>query len=71
VLVELGPPMVAYEIRFLNERGGMLLLYFTHCASDEDARSRIALAADQDYAQFEIWQDDRKVDSGRLKPRPN
>jgi hypothetical protein len=57
--------MSAYEFRFLNERGGMLLLYFTHCLGDDDARARLSIASDVAYARFEIWQDDREVESGR------
>ncbi len=60
--------MSAYEFRFLNERGAMLLVYFTHCLGDEDARARIGIASDLEYARFEIWQDDRKVEAGRHRP---
>ena len=60
----LGATMSAYEFRFLNERGSMLLLYFATCMGDDDARSRIAAASRFAYASFEIWQDDRKVANG-------
>jgi len=60
--------MSAYEFRFLNESGGMLLLYYTNCIGDEEARRKVSIAADLAYARFEIWQDDRKVESGRAKP---
>jgi hypothetical protein len=56
--------MSAYEFRFLNERGNMLLLYFANCLGDEDARARIAMACELAYARFEIWQDDRNVAKG-------
>lgn len=56
--------MAAYEFRFLNERGNMLLLYFAHCLGDQDARNRVGIADDLNYVRFEIWQDDRKVDDG-------
>jgi len=57
--------MSAYEFRFLNERGEMLLLYVTQCFGDEHARSKISTTADMSYARFEIWQDDRKVGCGK------
>jgi hypothetical protein len=60
--------MSAYEFRFLNERGGMLLVYYANCVGDDDARKQLAIADDVDYSRFEIWQDDRRVDAGRMKP---
>jgi hypothetical protein len=60
--------MPAYEFRFLNERGSVLVLYFARCRGDEDARGKIASAAALTYSRFEIWQDDRKVAAGRSKP---
>jgi hypothetical protein len=69
-IVEVGLTM-AYEFRFLNERGSMLLLYFTNCNGDAAARAHLNIAADLDYAKFEIWQDDRKVDSGRMHALAN
>ena len=60
--------MSAYEFRFLNERGSMLLAYYATCTGDEDARARLGIASELVYAQFEIWQDDRKVAAGRHRP---
>jgi hypothetical protein len=60
--------MSAYEFRFLNERGSVLVFYFARCRGDEDARTRIETAAALGYARFEIWQDDRKVAAGHGTP---
>jgi hypothetical protein len=64
---ERGRLMSAYEFRFMNAHGEMLLLYHTQCFGDDDARSKIGAAADVGYSRFEIWQDDRKVGCGKRR----
>ena len=56
--------MDAYEIRLLNVRGETVLLYFTQCGSEAQARRSVTEIHNINYARYELWHGTRMICDG-------
>jgi len=57
-----------YELRLLNERGGLLLLFVTQILSEIRNPDIAGGYAAVGYSRYELWQDGEKIEDGESLP---